>query len=67
MHCKGGYLREENIIDQLLKIIDQIDVNEFGMRHKFEEEVKDSKIPKIGIGHQRCCQNREKNQCPSLC
>ncbi len=40
LHCKGGYLREENIIDQLLKIIDQIDVNEFGMRHKFEEEVK---------------------------
>lgn len=40
LHCKGGYLREENLIEQLLKIIDKIDVNEIGMRYKFEEEIK---------------------------
>lgn len=40
LHCKGGYIREEELIDQLIKIIDKIDVNEIGMRYKFEEEIK---------------------------
>lgn len=39
LHCKGGYIREEELIDQLIKIMDQIDINEIGMKHKFEEEV----------------------------
>lgn len=39
LHCKGGYLREEELINQLAGLLDQIDVNELGMRHKFEEEV----------------------------
>lgn len=39
LHCKGGYIREEELISQLLKIIDQLDINELGMRHRFEEEV----------------------------
>ena len=38
IHCKSGYLREEELIEQLVKLMDQIDVNEIGMRHKFEEE-----------------------------
>lgn len=40
LHCKGGYIREEYLIDQLLKIIDRLDISELGMRHRFEEEVK---------------------------
>lgn len=40
LHCKGGYIREEELINQLIDIIDKIDVNEIGMRYKFEEEIK---------------------------
>lgn len=40
LHCKGGYMREEELINQLVNIIDQLDVNEIGMKYKFEEEVK---------------------------
>ncbi len=39
LHCKGGYIREEELIEQLMKIMDQIDINEIGMRHKYDEEV----------------------------
>jgi hypothetical protein len=38
-NCKNGYLREEELIAQLITLIDQIDVNELGMRRTFEEEV----------------------------
>jgi DNA invertase Pin-like site-specific DNA recombinase len=38
-NCKGGYMREEEAIDQLVKIMDKLDISEIGMRHKFEEEV----------------------------
>ncbi len=40
INCKGGYLREEELIKQLLKIIDQIDLDELGIKAKFEEEVE---------------------------
>jgi len=40
LHCKGGYIREELLIEQLINLIDTIDINELGMKHKFEEEVK---------------------------
>lgn len=40
LHCKGGYIREGELISQLISIIDKIDVNEIGMRYKFEEEIK---------------------------
>ncbi|MCX6813545.1 MAG: recombinase family protein [Candidatus Azambacteria bacterium] len=39
IHCKSGYLREEELIDQLVKLMDEIDMNEIIMKHKFEEEV----------------------------
>ncbi len=39
-HCKGGYIREEALIDQLIKVLDQIDFNMLGVQHKFEEELK---------------------------
>jgi len=40
LHCKGGYIREEELINQLVNIIDQLNVNELGIKSKFEEEVK---------------------------
>lgn len=39
LHCKGGYIREEELINQLIGILDKISINEIGMRHKLEEEI----------------------------
>jgi len=39
INCKCGYLREEDLIEQLVKLMDKIDLNEMHMRQKFEEEV----------------------------
>ncbi len=39
INCKSGYLREEDMIEQLVKLMDKIDLNEMHMRQKFEEEV----------------------------
>lgn len=39
--CRGNkYLREEELIEQLIAVLDQIDFNQFGMRVKFEDELK---------------------------
>lgn len=39
INCKCGYLREEDLIEQLVKLLDKIDLNEIHMKEKFEEEV----------------------------
>ncbi|CAN5706941.1 hypothetical protein BH11PAT2_BH11PAT2_06180 [soil metagenome] len=38
--CKGGYIREEELIEQLSQIMDDIDLNRITMRQKFEAEVE---------------------------
>ena len=38
-NCKAGYMREEDLMEQLIKVMDQIDINEIGVQYKFEEEV----------------------------
>lgn len=40
LNCKGGYIREDELIQQFIKIIDKIDINEIGMRKKLEIEVE---------------------------
>lgn len=37
---KNQYIREEELIAKLLKIFDQININEFGMKTKLEDEIK---------------------------
>ena len=37
-NCKGGYIREDELIEQLVGIIDQLDINELGIKHQFNEE-----------------------------
>ncbi len=39
MDCKNPYIREDHLIEQLIKLIDKMDVNEFGVRNKFQEEI----------------------------
>jgi hypothetical protein len=38
--CKNGYVREEELITQTVKIMDHIDLNNISMREKFEAEVE---------------------------
>lgn len=40
LHCKCGYIREEDLIKQLVKLLDKIDLNELGLKTRFEEELK---------------------------
>lgn len=39
-NCKNPYLREEDLVNQLIKLIDKIDFNQTGVQVKFEEELK---------------------------
>lgn len=38
--CKNGYVREEELVAQMVKLIDEIDLNKISMREKFEAEVE---------------------------
>lgn len=38
-NCKNKYIREEDLITELLKILDQVNINELGMRQKLEDEM----------------------------
>ncbi|MBU1149121.1 zinc ribbon domain-containing protein [Patescibacteria group bacterium] len=50
-NCKNKYIREEELIEQLLEILDQIDLNELGMKYKLEDEIKRfNKFQKVLLG-----------------
>lgn len=38
--CKNQYIREEELIAELVKLLDKISINELGMRNKLEDEIK---------------------------
>ncbi len=38
-YCKQGALREENLLEQLIRLIDKIDLDEIGMKQKIEYEI----------------------------
>lgn len=47
-NCKNKYIREEELIEELLKIIDVVNINELGMRVKLEDEIRRfNKLQKI--------------------
>ncbi|MDD5528177.1 MAG: recombinase family protein [Patescibacteria group bacterium] len=39
-NCKSHYLRENELVEQLIKLFNQIEINDFGIKIKFEEELK---------------------------
>lgn len=39
-HCKNPHLREEDLTEQFVQIMDQLDLNETGLKVKFEDELK---------------------------
>jgi DNA invertase Pin-like site-specific DNA recombinase len=50
-NCKNKYIREEELIQQLLGIIDKVNINELGMRQKLEDEIRRfNKLQKIVNG-----------------
>lgn len=38
-NCKNKYIREEDMILEMLKILDKVNINELGMRQKLEDEI----------------------------
>lgn len=38
--CKNPYLREDELIEQLISVLDQLDLNKTGIEMKFEEELR---------------------------
>jgi len=40
INCKGGYIREEELIEQLVRLIDNLDINELGIKHQFNDEIE---------------------------
>lgn len=39
-NCKNPYLREDDLVEQLVQLMDKIDLNEAGVQVKFEDELK---------------------------
>ncbi|MCK9435252.1 MAG: recombinase family protein [Candidatus Cloacimonetes bacterium] len=40
VNCKGGYIREEEMIEQLTQVIDKLDINDLGLKRQFNEEIE---------------------------
>jgi len=40
LNCKGGYIREEELINQFSQLLDKISLDELGMREKIEKEIE---------------------------
>jgi hypothetical protein len=40
LHCKCGYMREEELIKQLLKLVDDMDINQIGIKQKLDKEME---------------------------
>ena len=50
-HCKNKYIREKELISQLAKIIDKMDIDALGIKCRLEEELKRfSKFQRIVLG-----------------
>ena len=57
LHCKNQYLREEELIKQLIEIIGQMNINETDIRKRFDEEMQRiGKFNKIFLGQKKAAQ-----------
>jgi len=57
LHCKNGYVREEELIKQFIDLIGQIDMNESDVKRKFDSEMERmDKFQKVFLS------NKEVNQ-----
>lgn len=61
-HCKNKYIREEELVKGLLKIFDQIQLNEIGMKMKLEEEIRRfNKLQALTSGYKADISDKEVN------
>lgn len=57
LHCKNQYLREEELIKQLIEIIGQMDINETDIRKRFDAEMQRiGKFNKVFLGQKKATQ-----------
>ncbi len=49
-NCKNKYIREEELIEQIIKILDKVNINELGMKMKLEEDIKRFNKLQVVIG-----------------
>jgi site-specific DNA recombinase len=47
--CKSGYMREEDLIEQFISLMDKIDLDEIGMKEKIKEEIERHVQFNVGI------------------
>ena len=50
-HCKNPYIREDNLVTQLIELIDRISIDEIGARHLIEREVQRYNQLRAAMGH----------------
>ena len=51
VNCPCGYIKEEEIIEQIVTMLDALDINELGIKQKFKDEiVRYNKFRKIALG-----------------
>ena len=48
-NCKSGYMREDDLIEQLAKLMDEIDLDEIGMRERIKIEIERHKKFESGL------------------
>ena len=54
VNCPCGYIKEEEIIEQVIGILDTLDINEMGIKQKFQDEiVRYNKFRRIALGRSR--------------
>ena len=54
LNCKCGYIKEEEIIEQIVEIFDTLDINELGIKQKFKDEIaRYNKFRRIALGKSR--------------
>jgi DNA invertase Pin-like site-specific DNA recombinase len=39
IHCRTGYIREDELLKQMLELIDRVDLNQLGIKEKIENEI----------------------------
>lgn len=47
--CKSGYMREEDLIEQLANLMDKVDLDEIGMKEKIKTEIERHKKFQSGL------------------
>jgi DNA invertase Pin-like site-specific DNA recombinase len=48
-NCKSGYMREEDLIEQLAKLMDEIHLDEIGMKERIKAEIEQHKKFESGL------------------